>query len=106
MDREPYRYQKFISDIAGQDPKAHYDDPRQLVISVRDWINARNSKLPGAVGRSGMSTCASKNGCLSIAEKRNWMSPTSLFRTTARQYTNGCMIGNSLEKWYREEMVA
>jgi hypothetical protein len=47
LDREPYRYQKFISDIAGQDPKAHYDDPRQLVIAVRDWINVRNSKLPG-----------------------------------------------------------
>ncbi len=40
LDREPYRYQKFISDIAGQDPLAHNQDPQALVTAVRNWLSA------------------------------------------------------------------
>lgn len=35
LDREPYRYQKFCSDIAGQDVRAHGDDPSRVVAAVR-----------------------------------------------------------------------
>jgi len=38
LDREKYRYQKFISDIAGQDVKAHENDQRILIRVVRDWL--------------------------------------------------------------------
>ncbi len=38
MDTEPFRYQKFISDIAGQDVSAHDDDPKKAVTVVRDWL--------------------------------------------------------------------
>ncbi len=38
MDREPYRYQKFISDIAGQDVEPHDKSPEKVVKVVRDWI--------------------------------------------------------------------
>ncbi len=38
LDREKYRYQKFISDIAGQDIKAHKNDPRSIIGVVRDWL--------------------------------------------------------------------
>ena len=38
LDREKYRYQKFISDIAGQDIKAHGNDPRSIIRVVRDWL--------------------------------------------------------------------
>ena len=38
LDREKYRYQKFISDIAGQDIKAHENDPRSIIRVVRDWL--------------------------------------------------------------------
>jgi hypothetical protein len=35
LDREKYRYQKFISDIAGQDIRAHGDDPKEAISIVR-----------------------------------------------------------------------
>ncbi len=38
LDSEKYRYQKFCSDIAGQDPKAHANQPNQAVQCVRDWL--------------------------------------------------------------------
>ena len=38
FDREPYRYQKFCSDIAGQDIRAHYNDGRAAIQIVRDWL--------------------------------------------------------------------
>jgi hypothetical protein len=39
-DREPYRYQKFLSDIAGQDIQTHDDEPRRAVTVVRNWLQA------------------------------------------------------------------
>ncbi|CAN5894288.1 hypothetical protein BH18ACT11_BH18ACT11_14110 [soil metagenome] len=39
LDREPYRYQKFISDIAGQDIKSHDDDPDLAMRQVRNWLS-------------------------------------------------------------------
>ena len=41
LDRESYRYQKFISDIAGQDIKSHDGEPEIAIRRVRDWL--RNS---------------------------------------------------------------
>jgi hypothetical protein len=38
LDRERYRFQKFISDIAGQDIKAHGNSPEIVVRTVRDWL--------------------------------------------------------------------
>ena len=38
FDRERYRYQKFLSDIAGQDILAHDDDPARLIRTVRDAL--------------------------------------------------------------------
>lgn len=43
LDRDPYRYQKFVSDIAGQDIKAHNGDPDLAMRHVRDWL--RNSPI-------------------------------------------------------------
>ncbi len=39
MDIVPYRYQVFISDIAGQDIYAHHEDIRQVVTGVRNWLS-------------------------------------------------------------------
>lgn len=50
LDSEKFRYQKFISDIAGQDIKSHANDQGRLVHVVRDWLNAlpvRQNPLPG-----------------------------------------------------------
>ena len=39
LDRDHYRYQKFISDLSGIDPKAHNNKPDTAIINVRDWLN-------------------------------------------------------------------
>jgi hypothetical protein len=48
LDTEPYRYQAFISDIAGQDVHAHGGDVVRLIRAVRDWLRAssRRKMLP------------------------------------------------------------
>lgn len=52
LDLERYRYQKFISDIAGQDISAHGGNPLLAIRAVRDWLSdaaGKNAKLPGGV---------------------------------------------------------
>jgi hypothetical protein len=49
LDKKPFRYQKFISDIAGQDIRSHFNEPKTVVRIVRDWIQTsvhKNSSLP------------------------------------------------------------
>jgi hypothetical protein len=38
LDTEKNRYQSFISDIAGQDIKAHNDNPETIISIVRNWL--------------------------------------------------------------------
>lgn len=48
MDADKYRYQKFLSDIAGQDIHAHHNDPLQAIRVVRDWLRMESGiHLPG-----------------------------------------------------------
>lgn len=48
FDREPYRYQKYCSDIAGQDIWAHRGSVVEAVKIVRNWLrNASGRRLPG-----------------------------------------------------------
>ena len=50
LDVERYRYQKYISDIAGQDIKAHHNQPEKIISAVRDWLvtaSSSKSRLPG-----------------------------------------------------------
>lgn len=50
FDKEQYRYQKFISDIAGQDIRAHDSRPEELIKHVRNWLNDANKNgvtIPG-----------------------------------------------------------
>ncbi len=52
LDVERYRFQKFISDIAGQDIHAHGADTAKAIKIVRDWLsNATPSsvKIPGGM---------------------------------------------------------
>lgn len=39
LDVDRYRYQKFISDIAGQDISAHGGDSSRVIRIVRDWLS-------------------------------------------------------------------
>ena len=49
LDFDRYRYQKFMSDIAGQDIESHNNDPRNLMTEVRNWLKSLppNPALPG-----------------------------------------------------------
>jgi hypothetical protein len=38
LDAEPYRYQTFCSDIAGQDIRSHGNDPARAVVAVRAML--------------------------------------------------------------------
>lgn len=39
LDTTEHRYEKFISDIKGQDPKPHGRKPKNAVNRVRDWLS-------------------------------------------------------------------
>jgi hypothetical protein len=51
LDREPHRYQKYCSDIAGQDIRAHQNRLNEAVKAVRNWLSghltSRNIQVPG-----------------------------------------------------------
>ena len=51
LDSLPYRYQQFISDIAGQDIQVHNQNAKEVISVVRNWLrNASGSKvLPGGM---------------------------------------------------------
>lgn len=38
LDTEQYRYQKYISDLAGRDPVAHHDSDEKIINEVRNWL--------------------------------------------------------------------
>lgn len=43
MDVEPFRYQRFISDISGQDVYAHGGTQHGVINHVRDWLRQERS---------------------------------------------------------------
>ena len=49
LDKEPYRYQQFISDIAGQDIQAHKNNAETIVKVVRNWLRNASERqtVPG-----------------------------------------------------------
>ncbi len=49
FDREKYRYQQFISDIAGQDIHAHEGKVEQLIEEIATWFRdeAGDARVPG-----------------------------------------------------------
>ena len=49
FESEQYQFQKFISDISGQDIQHHSDDPKIAVKAVRDWLRTESSRtgIPG-----------------------------------------------------------
>jgi hypothetical protein len=49
LDAEKFRYQKFISDISGQDIEAHGNDPEAIIRRIRDWLRSYSNqrRMPG-----------------------------------------------------------
>lgn len=44
LDTEQYRYQAFLSDIAGHDIRAHHDDSDQVICIIRDWLDTASNR--------------------------------------------------------------
>lgn len=52
LDLKPYRYQKYLSDIAGQDIRAHNGKPSDAICQVRDFLSMHHAPdviLPGGL---------------------------------------------------------
>jgi hypothetical protein len=49
LDQERFRYQELLSDIAGQDIRAHHDSHDVLITEVRNWLRAASHRtsVPG-----------------------------------------------------------
>lgn len=48
LDRESFRYQKFISDISGQDIRAHGLVEKKAISAVRNWLSGSSRRaMPG-----------------------------------------------------------
>lgn len=49
FESKKYDFQKYISDIAGQDVQYHGDDPKQAVKQVRNWLRSESGDptIPG-----------------------------------------------------------
>ncbi len=48
LEKEKYRYQKFISDISGIDITPHQHTPKRLILAVRHWLvtASRRTNIP------------------------------------------------------------
>lgn len=48
LEKEKFRYQKYISDISGIDVTPHNNTTRELIIGVRNWIHtaSRRTSIP------------------------------------------------------------
>jgi hypothetical protein len=49
LDFARYRYQRFLSDIAGQDIRPHANSPDELITQVRNWLRgaSKRGSVPG-----------------------------------------------------------
>jgi hypothetical protein len=75
MDVEPYRYQKFISDIAGQDIHTHKGEERRVIDTVRNWLrlelDPRVVKVPGG-GKIFQRYQDFQNALPALCDKLDW----------------------------------
>lgn len=51
FDSEKYRFQKFVSDLGGQDIHQHSNSPKVAVTRVRNWLRTESGKngIPGGL---------------------------------------------------------
>jgi hypothetical protein len=51
LDTEQYRYQRFMSDLAGQDIHAHGGDPLRAIAEVANWLRMQQPQQVSPGGR-------------------------------------------------------
>lgn len=55
LDRQQYRYQMFISDLAGVDIHEHFNEPLKALTVTRNWLaNVSRRQLPSAIKVTGI----------------------------------------------------
>ncbi len=49
FEKQSHSYEKYISDIKGQDISSHNNDPKTIITKIRDWLktNSKSKSLPG-----------------------------------------------------------
>lgn len=45
IESDQFRFKEFISDISGQDIRAHNDEPEKVIKCVRDWLSKRTNEI-------------------------------------------------------------
>ncbi len=93
LDRDAYRYQQFISDIAGQDATAHGNEASRAVTAVRDWLAQDVANLPG--GRLVWSEFQKFQGVLPDICQQLRLEPSEL---TFPDYVR------ALDEWFKYEL--
>lgn len=51
LERDEYRYQKYLSDISGIDVSAHNNQPESLIVNIRNWLHtaSKRTSIPSGV---------------------------------------------------------
>jgi hypothetical protein len=98
LDRTAYRYQKFCSDIAGQDIEAHANKPAKAIELVRNWLsgpaNERGSRIPS--GTVIASVIASRYGQF-VTELPEWCERQKLIVSQLTYGDNYLLISDWLK---------
>ncbi len=99
LDREQFRFQEFISDIAGQDVIAHGGQPGRAIEAVRNWLAA---SLPEQAGRLPGGSAIS--GRFALFQQDLPRLCASMHRDSAHlTFTDYC---EAVSDWLREEQLA
>lgn len=96
LDVDRYRYQKFVSDIAGQDIKAHRNDPFAAVSVTREWLN-------GIVGRPAL-----PGGKAIATEYRHFMEKMPVMLKTVQLHESEISFPDwmrFIEEWIAERLA-
>lgn len=57
LDKEPYRYHSFISDIAGQDIQSHNNNDSEAIKVVRNWLRSTSGRVTIPGGKEILRRC-------------------------------------------------
>jgi hypothetical protein len=74
LERDQYRYQKFCSDISGQDVRAHGNETLQAIAAVRDWLSSTPDAPKGIPGGDEMARRYYRFGVAlpAMCRRRRW----------------------------------
>jgi hypothetical protein len=50
VEKDPYRYQQFVSDISGQNIRAHHNTVDDALTAVRNWVRTEHPTRKGVPG--------------------------------------------------------